>query len=142
VIRRATSDDADAVGGVFVRARDGMTYLPRIPDDDRPRLGGWIVERHEVWVADESGVAGFAGLTQGWLDHLYVDPDRQGRGLGTALMAHAKTLQPAGLQLWVFQKNEGARRFYERHGFRLVELTDGAGNQEHEPDARYEWTPP
>jgi GNAT superfamily N-acetyltransferase len=142
VIRRATSDDADAVGGVFVRARDGMTYLPRIPDDDRPRLGGWIVERHEVWVADESGVAGFAGLTQGWLDHLYVDPDRQGRGLGTALVAHAKTLQPAGLQLWVFQKNEGARRFYERHGFRLVELTDGADNQEHEPDARYEWTPP
>jgi ribosomal protein S18 acetylase RimI-like enzyme len=49
---------------------------------------------------------------------------------------------PDGLQLWVFQKNVGARRFYERHGFRLVELTDGAGNEENEPDARYEWRPP
>ena len=141
MIRRATSDDADALGGLFARARDEMSYLPRIPDDDRPKLGGWIVDRHEVWIADEGGVAGFAGLSPGWLDHLYVDPAIQGRGIGGALLNHAKALQPGGLQLWVFQKNDGARRFYARHGFRLVELTDGAGNQEGEPDARYEWAP-
>ena len=41
----------------------------------------------------------------------------------------------------MFQKNEGARRFYERHGFRLVRLTDGDGNMEKEPDALYEWRP-
>ena len=41
----------------------------------------------------------------------------------------------------MFQKNDGARRFYERHGFRLVELTDGGSNMEKEPDARYEWLP-
>jgi hypothetical protein len=45
------------------------------------------------------------------------------------------------MQLWVFQQNEGARRLYEREGFRLVELTDGQGNMEQEPDARYEWAP-
>jgi ribosomal protein S18 acetylase RimI-like enzyme len=56
------------------------------------------------------------------------------------LLEHAKAESPEGLYLWVFQKNEGARRFYERHGFRLAELTDGAGNMEREPDARYEWT--
>jgi GNAT superfamily N-acetyltransferase len=141
VIRRATRKDADAVGDVFVRARDLMTYLPRIPEEDRPKLGRWIVERHEVWVAAEDAIAGFAGVSPGWLDHLYVDPSLQDRGIGTALLTHAKSVQPDGLQLWVFQKNEGARRFYERHGFRLVELTDGAGNQEREPDARYEWLP-
>ena len=142
MIRRATSDDADALGGLFVRARDRMAYLPRIPDDDRPKLGGWIVERHEVWVSQEDDViAAFAGLSPGWLDHLYVEPALQGRGLGGALLDHAQARQPQGLQLWVFQKNEGARRFYERHGFRLVELTDGSGNQEREPDARYEWAP-
>ena len=142
MIRRATSDDADALGALFARARDEMSYLPRIPDDDRPKLGGWIVERHEVWVAaDDDGIAGFAGLSPGWLDHLYVEPALQGRGLGGALLGHAQALRPRGLQLWVFQRNEGARRFYERHGFRLVELTDGAGNQEGEPDARYEWAP-
>jgi hypothetical protein len=28
-------------------------------------------------------------------------------------------------------------RAYEERGFRLVELTDGSGNEEREPDARY-----
>jgi putative acetyltransferase len=42
----------------------------------------------------------------------------------------------------VFQRNEAARRFYGRHGFHLVRLTDGAQNMEQEPDALYEWRPP
>jgi hypothetical protein len=35
----------------------------------------------------------------------------------------------------------GARRLYERHGFTLVGLADGSGNQEGEPEAFYEWRP-
>jgi ribosomal protein S18 acetylase RimI-like enzyme len=117
-----------------------MTYLPRIPDSDRSQLGGWITSRHEVWVILESGqVMGFAGLSEGWLDHLYIDPNAQGRGLGSRLLQHVKTLQPQGFRLWVFQKNLGARRFYERHDFRLEKLTDGSSNMEREPDALYSW---
>jgi putative acetyltransferase len=41
----------------------------------------------------------------------------------------------------VFQQNVGARRLYERHGFTLVKLADGSGNQEGEPEALYEWHP-
>jgi len=142
VIRRATREDAVAIGEVFVRARDGMAYLPRIPDEDRPRLGAWIVERHEVWVWEEDGaVTGFIGIEPGYLSHIYVDPGVQRRGIGTALLVRAKQLLPDGMQLWVFQRNDGARRLYEREGFRLVELTDGQGNMEQEPDARYEWAP-
>jgi hypothetical protein len=44
------------------------------------------------------------------------------------------------LNLWTFQANAQARRFYERHGFRLIEMTDGSGNEERTPDARYRWT--
>ena len=61
------------------------------------------------------------------------------RGVGTALLDQAKALRPDGFVLWVFQRNEGARRFYERHGFELVKLTDGAENMEREPDALYRW---
>jgi hypothetical protein len=35
--------------------------------------------------------------------------------------------------------NVGARCFYERHGFTAVEMTDGAGNDERQPDVRYAW---
>jgi GNAT superfamily N-acetyltransferase len=119
-----------------------MTYLPPIKDGDRPKLGGLITARHEVWVIEERNrVVGFAGLSPGWLDHLYVDPDSQRRGFGSMLMEHVKSLQPQGLQLWVFQKNGNARRFYERHEFRLERLTDGSSNMEGEPDALYSWQP-
>jgi GNAT superfamily N-acetyltransferase len=141
MIRRARPDDADAISTLFARAKDEMTYIPRIPDAVRPKLGGMFIERYEVWVSEQDGrIAGFIGLDDDMLEQIYVDPDFQNRGIGTELMAHAKRLRPDRLQLWVFQKNVGARRFYERHGFRLVELTDGSGNMEEEPDARYEWT--
>ena len=70
---------------------------------------------------------------------LYVHPGAQGRGVGSALLDLAKTTGDR-LQLWTFQRNLAARRFYERHGFVLVEETDGARNEEREPDALYRWT--
>ena len=141
MIRRATEADAAEVSRVFVAARDGMPYLPRIDDEHRPALGGWFIERGPIFVDEDDGrVLGFSGVKDGELTHLYVDPAAQNRGVGSRLMEHAKAESPDGLYLWVFQKNEGARRFYERHGFQLVELTDGSGNMEREPDARYEWT--
>ena len=61
--------------------------------------------------------------------------------MGTALLELAKERRPSGLRLQVFQQNVGARRLYERHGFKLVRLADGSGNQEGEPEAFYEWRP-
>ena len=142
VIRKGSPVDADSIGRIFVRARDAMPYLPRIADQDRPKLGGWITARHEIWVIeDRDRVMGFAGLSKGWLDHLYVDPDRQNLGLGAKLLRQVQRLQPTGTRLWVFQKNAGARRFYEHNGFRLKKLTDGSRNMEREPDALYVWEP-
>jgi GNAT superfamily N-acetyltransferase len=143
MIRGATRKDAPAISELFVRARDEMTYLPRIPEHVRPLLAGLFLDRAELWVAEEEGerVVGFAGLSGNELTHLYTDPSAQNRGVGRALLDHVKSLRPERLELWVFQKNEGARRFYERHGFELVRLTDGAGNMEREPDALYEWRP-
>jgi GNAT superfamily N-acetyltransferase len=74
-----------------------------------------------------------------WIEQLYVLPEAQGRGLGSELLDVAKQAS-ARLQLWTFQRNAPARRFYEARGFALVEQTDGARNEENEPDARYLWT--
>nr|WP_207018150.1 GNAT family N-acetyltransferase [Roseococcus suduntuyensis] len=98
-----------------------------------------MLPRSRVWVADdEAGLpAGFAALTPGRLDHLYVAPGSQGRGLGDALLREVKLASPDGLTLHVFQRNAPARRFYERRGFRLIALRDGQENEEREPDAIY-----
>ena len=143
MIRRGSTEDRQAIGRVFVVARDEMTYLPRIPDEDRLRIGTLITRDHdELWIAEEDGrIVGFADLRDEWLAHIYIEPGSQGHGLGTQLFEIAKRERPNGFRWWVFQKNEGARRFYERHGARVVKLTDGADNMEREPDALYEWKP-
>jgi GNAT superfamily N-acetyltransferase len=123
-----------------------MTYLPPMPDEHVPLVAGIIARHDEVWLAEAEGrIVGFLSIAHSQrdggdvLERLYVEPDVQGQGIGTALIEQAKALRPGGLVLWVFQKNTGARRFYQRHGFRLVKLTDGAENMEHEPDALYQW---
>ena len=119
-----------------------FAYLPRLHtrDEDRGFLRG-LLEAAEVWVAEDDGgrVAGFVSLSGDLLGHIYAHP--RGRGVGSALLAKAKELRPGGFHLWVFQRNDGARRFYERHGCRVVRLTEGRDNEEHEPDALYEWSP-
>jgi GNAT superfamily N-acetyltransferase len=85
-----------------------------------------------------SALLGFIAVRPGWIDHLYVSPHAQGGGAGTALVGAAQATFSA-LSLWTFQKNFGARRFYERRGFVAAEETDGTRNAEREPDVRYVW---
>jgi GNAT superfamily N-acetyltransferase len=84
--------------------------------------------------------SGRAADAAGEIDQLYVDPPSQGHGLGSRLVDVAKQRCPAGLELWTFQVNVAAQRFYERHGFVAIGRTDGSGNEEHEPDVRYRWS--
>ena len=70
---------------------------------------------------------------------LYTRPDRIGLGAGTQLIEAAKKRGVGALELWCFQANARARRFYEARGFRAVRFTDGAGNEEKTPDIRYRW---
>ncbi len=98
-----------------------------------------VVPRTTVWVAEISGeVVGFFSLGEQTLDHMYVHPDYQGIKVGTALLDQARALSPGRLELYTFARNEGARRFYERHGFRAIAF--GVDNEENEPDVLYEWT--
>ena len=145
IIRRAAAADAPAVADVWLRAfRSAYAFPPAHPDDD---VRGWIrdvlLPAGATWVAEDHGrVVALLAVTPGWVDQLYVDPPAHGQGIGRALLDHAKALEPAGLELWTFQANARARRFYARNGFVEVELTEGAGNEEHQPDVRLAWRPP
>ena len=144
-IRRATQDEAEVVGDLYWRARE--VAVPAIPPSVHPRddvlehFATTVLPHRDTWLAVEGDdVIGFLVLEPGWVDHLYLEPSLTGRGIGTQLLDHAKREQPAGLDLWAFRSNTGARRFYERHGFVGVAFTEG-DNEEGQPDVRYRWTP-
>ena len=59
-----------------------------------------------------------------------------GLGIGTALLKSATGTLPV-TKLFCFQANGGARRFYERHGFRPEAFGDGSGDEEGLPDILY-----
>ena len=91
--------------------------------------------------SSRGAVVGFLLLDGSWISQLYVDPSWTGRGIGSRLVTVAKDCRPGGIQLWAFQSNRRAHRFYERHGFVAERWTDGAANQELAPDVRYGWHP-
>ena len=71
-----------------------------------------------------------------------VDPRYVGNSIGSALLEHAFRILPSPIRLYTFLPNAGARRFYERHGFRAIQLTDGQDNEERCPDVLYEFVAP
>ena len=144
-IRRARDEEIEPLTQLFIRARNEMDYLLLVPDEAALPIAARIREHEEVWVAEDTGrLLGFLGIEHSTdlgaavLEKIYVEPVEQNRGVGSALLDKAKELRPDELYLWVFQKNP-ARRLYERNGFTLVKLTDGADNMEREPDALYRW---
>lgn len=143
-LARATRTDAASLADLWLRSRKAS--IPAIPppvhsdDEVRAFFADVVVPQRETWVAVEQEVLGLLVLHDDFVDQLYVHPDHQRRGTGATLLDHAKRQRPAGLQLWTFQSNVGARRFYEAHGFVIVEETDGA-NEEAAPDVRYAWRP-
>jgi putative acetyltransferase len=130
------------LAAVFRAARkDRLQFQLDLHDEDEDRrfLSGTVLPTNQVWVAESNGhLAGFIAFAAGWVNHLYVGPDFQRRGVGRRLLGIAKKSNVA-LQLWVFEVNDPAIRFYEREGFRVVERTDGAGNEAKMADVRMEW---
>jgi GNAT superfamily N-acetyltransferase len=142
-IREAEPGDAPEIAEVHLAARrDAMPYLhrPRTDDETRDYFRRVVGDPPAVWWVPQVGdeIVGYMLIDGEDLDHLYVRPGRQRRGIGLSLLNKAKTLSQHRLLLWTFQRNTNARAFYESQGFRSVECTAGH-NEENEPDVKYEW---
>jgi ribosomal protein S18 acetylase RimI-like enzyme len=142
-LRPACASDAAAISAIHVAARrKAMPYLPELHTEDGVRawVAGAILPNAVVWVAEIHGkLAGYMASRGADLEHLYVAPECQGCGVGSLLLSKAKELSPAELELHAFQRNSPALAFYEARGFAAVAFSDGADNEEQEPDVRYAW---
>lgn len=146
-LRRAVPADAKDLAELFWEVR--TESVPDIPMIVHPResvlpfVENVLLAEFEVWLAEspDGRLVGFlAVVAPDVLGHLYIRSEHTGQGLGARFLDVAKGRFPDGLQLWAFESNTRALRFYERHGFSPVERTDG-DNEEGAPDVRLVWRP-
>lgn len=95
----------------------------------------WLPVAETVVVEEDDSdgrVVGFLSLIGNEVGAIFVDPDVQGRGIGRALIDHAREVRPY-LELDVFEANSIGRRFYEASGFEFVErhMNAEVGQPEH-----------
>jgi GNAT superfamily N-acetyltransferase len=121
VIRAATEADSKLVQELWRAFNDEVHDAPwrdSDVDDFAPDI---------AFLADEDGVVALTkrGKRVWFVDVLYVRPEARDRGLGTELLrAAGEHAGPdAVLELEVLESNTGARRLYERLGFRTVDRT-------------------
>jgi GNAT superfamily N-acetyltransferase len=130
-LRAATPDD---LGLAFEITEDAMrqyveqTWGAWEPAEQlQKHTSNYTPLTHEfVLVNDE--IAGLVAVEEEpdylWLVKLYLLARHRGQGLGTALLSDVQQRARARgkrVRLRVLRVNAGARRFYERHGFRVVQ---------------------
>ena len=146
-LREATAIDAPRIAEIYLRSRTTFVSFAPLKYSEaevKSWVGRELIPKTRVIVAIlNEQLVGMMALDErdgfGWIDHLYVDPDMVNKGVGTGLiqMGMAELTHP--VRLYTFQENTLSRRFYERLGFRAIEFSDGAENQERCPDVLYEY---
>jgi putative acetyltransferase len=133
MLRLLAIDDMDRVAAVHRMSFDHA--LPTLAGLHTPDGVRWFFRERvfatcELWgYFEDKELVGFIAFRDGWIDHLYVLPSSQRKGVGVALLGVAQRRSNL-LSLWTFQRNKNARQFYEKRGFVLVKETDGARNME------------
>lgn len=142
-LRDAVPGDADAIAYLHWRGwedayrgllddalLDGTTLAMR-----RAQWPDWLAQKRDGLIVAQEADGGLVGFVcavaardiaalgaASEIQLLYVRADRQGLGLGAALLragaARAAALRPGPMGLWVVAGNAGARRFYARMGGR------------------------
>ena len=143
-IREYRSDDFDAVTILWRISREKS--LPEFQREkghffyeDRDYFRDHILKDNQVWVV-ESGQQPVAlmAMNKDFIDHLYIHPGYQRRGIGKALLNFARERSPDHLWLYTLQINVSARAFYEKNGF-VAEKFGMSPPSENEPDVEYHW---
>ncbi|MDH6450971.1 MULTISPECIES: GNAT family N-acetyltransferase [unclassified Streptomyces] len=130
-LRPAEQDDVEPIAELrAVVMRPDLERLGRFDEHRvRQRFRDSFVAAHASVILAEGRFAGCVALRPAedahWLEHFFLDPDLQGRGLGSAVLRTllARTDATGGTVRLNVLQGSAARRLYERHGF-TVESED------------------
>src|SRR5271156_53655 len=117
------NDSAQAYRGIIPADRWTDPYMSR--EKLRHEMEDGVV----FWGCNESGgLAGVMGLQKvgdvTLIRHAYVRTGSQKQGIGARLLTHLRTLASGPVLIGTWAYAVGAIRFYEKYGFRLVDLEE------------------
>ena len=136
-IRKAAADDTQAMLQIwldasiqahdFIPAAFWQNQLISMRDTYLPLAENYVIE-------DNNAVTGFASLLRpdAFLAALFVAPEQQGYGYGSALLDFLKQ-QGRELHLSVYAENAAAVNFYQKHGFKIISqgIDENTGHAEY-----------
>lgn len=120
IIRQATNADHPLLLNIwqrsvrathhFLQESDIQELLPQLRDNYLPAV--------ELWVAvdTENSPLGFIGLNENHVEMLFIEPDLRGKGIGRALLDHARSSRQQ-MSVDVNEQNPEAVGFYLHYGF-------------------------
>ena len=118
MIRIFQPDDLERVMELWLSANgQAHDFIPRSHWEEYFDAVEALIPQASVFVWETDGrILGFLGLNGRTVEGLFVDASARSRGIGKALLDHAKQ-ECGALTLRAYQKNEGAVRFYRREVF-------------------------
>jgi GNAT superfamily N-acetyltransferase len=147
-IRTATPADAETLFDIQKAASliaFAGVFAGEFPDDEiRADWAAKLADLdREVLIGEQHGTpVGFATRAPEMLEQLFVLPEAQGTGAGSALhdavLASERDAGKTVCRLWVLEANTKARAFYERRGWRPDGETRLLDEPPHPTALRYE----
>ncbi|MDJ0665221.1 MAG: GNAT family N-acetyltransferase [Acidimicrobiia bacterium] len=122
MIREYSVADVEAIIDVWYRASvEAHSFLPDefFAAEGKLLQDRWLPEAETNVCVVNGAIVGFLSLVGNEVGGLFVDPDHQRRGIGSALMDGARDVRPF-LELSVFEENRNGLAFYTAYGFEIV----------------------
>ena len=139
MIRTFAPTDMEAALDIWLRAsiRAHDFVPPGFWQDQLEAMRTQYLPAAEVHVFEHAAtIAGFCALVEDRLAALFVAPERQGQGIGTALLRHAQQRR-SSLDLSVYTSNAPSVAFYQSQGFSIVGHTVDAATGQDEYTMRW-----
>lgn len=117
--RRAETRDAEFVNAIFAEAVSSAQWLPMEATSNANFAKVSDSEMVIVCCREDGAVLGFISVyeVESFIHHLYVAPNCQGQGVGTALLHSLEAWLPMPWHLKCVERNENALAFYASQGW-------------------------
>ena len=120
IIRQATNADHPQLLNIWLRSVRATHHFLQDSDIEAllPQLRDIYLPAVELWVTvdAEDCPLGFIGLNENHVEMLFIEPDLRGKGIGRALLDHARSLR-SQMSVDVNEQNPEAVGFYLHYGF-------------------------